>query len=406
MSRLTHFLIACAVTFWGAFSVLAEELTAVARPILAKSSVTDADDGLSLTLALSQPVAWRAFTLADPPRLVLDFREVDWRGAQTATILDASRATGLRTGAFRQGWSRLVLDLAAPFAVTAAGMKTEASDGSAVVQVRLSPVTGAEFRSLSGAPEEADWGTGGAVVRAPKPQEDGIVTVALDPGHGGIDPGAVKAGVRESELMLSFARELQEALIRTGRFDVILTREEDLFVPLDQRVARARRAGADVFLSLHADALAEGVAKGATVYTLSESASDEAAAVLAERHNRVDLLAGVDLTDHDDVVAGVLMDIARLDTQPRSETLADAIVAGIRESGGELHRRPRQSAGFSVLRAPDIPSVLLELGYLSSESDRERLISATWRQEMAKGIARALTSWVDADLARGTLVRH
>ncbi len=404
MSRLVRLLFPLAVALAAALPLRSEGLSALARMNPAASSVRDSGEGIALELSLTQPVAWRAFTLADPPRLVLDFREVDWGATRAASILDASRATGIRTGAFRPGWSRLVLDLAAPYAVAQAGMETGAGDGSAVIRVRLDPVTGAEFRERSGAPDGADWGTGGANVRAPAPAGEGPVTVVLDPGHGGIDPGAEAGDLNEADLMLTFARELKEALIRTGRFRVVLTRDEDVFVPLDQRITIAREAGADIFLSLHADAVAEGRATGATVYTLSETASDEASEVLAERHDRSDLLAGVDLSHQDDVIAGVLMDIARLDTSPRSEALADAIVEGLAGSVGRLHKQPRMSAGFSVLRAPDIPSALIELGFISSSADRGLMISAEWRHQAARGIARALAGWVDADAARGALI--
>lgn len=404
MSRLTRLIAALAI-FFAAFPALgAEGLSARARLDPAASAVTDVGEGLALTLALSQPVPWRAFTLVDPPRLVLDFREIDWRGIDAATILAASRATGLRTGAFRPGWSRLVLDLAGPFAVASAEMETAGEDGGAVIEVRLDPVAEQRFRAISGAPEGADWGTEATAVLPPTPRGEGPLTVVLDPGHGGIDPGAERDEITEAALMLTFARELEEVLIRAG-FRVALTRTSDVFVPLDSRISRARAAEADVFLSLHADALAEGRATGATVYTLSETASDEAAAALAERHDRADLLAGVDLTGQDDVIAGVLMDIARLDIQPRSEALADAIVEGLAESVGGLHKRPRLSAGFSVLRAPDIPSVLIELGFLSSAADRDRLGSPEWRARAAEGIRAALEAWAAADAARAELVR-
>ncbi|MDH3264795.1 MAG: N-acetylmuramoyl-L-alanine amidase, partial [Paracoccaceae bacterium] len=340
-----------------------------------------------------------------PPRLVMDFREIDWRGTDAAAILAASQATGLRTGAFRPGWSRLVLDLSGPFAVASAGMETAGAEGGAVIEVRLDPVDEQGFRAASGLPEGAGWGTDATAVLPPAPRGEGPLTVVLDPGHGGIDPGAERDEITEAALMLTFARELEEVLIRAG-FRVALTRASDAFVPLDSRTSRARAAKADVFLSLHADALAEGRATGATVYTLSETASDEAAAALAERHDRADLLAGVDLTGQDDVIAGVLMDIARLDIQPRSEALADAIVEGLAESVGGLHKRPRLAAGFSVLRAPDIPSVLIELGFLSSATDRDRLASPEWRAGAAEGIRDALQSWTAADAARAELVRN
>ncbi len=185
---------------------------------------------------------------------------------------------------------------------------------------------------------------------------------------------------------------------------MLLTRRDDSFVPLEARVSIARAAGADAFLSLHADAVAEGVAKGATIYTLADRASDSASQLLAERHDREDLLAGVDLTGQDDVVAGVLMDLARIETQPRADRLADALVEGLRAAVG-VHKRPRLEAAFSVLKAPDIPSVLVELGFLSSERDRARLTDPEWRARAAVGIRDALLAWASADAAEARLIR-
>ena len=222
------------------------------------------------------------------------------------------------------------------------------------------------------------------------PLPEGRFVIALDPGHGGIDPGAEADGLREADLMLTFARELSEALIRTGVAEVVLTRNADVFVPLPERISVARAAQADVFLSLHADALANGTASGATVYTLSEEATDAASASLAEQHDRTDLLMGVDLTASDDGVAGVLMQLARLDTAPRSAALADAIVVAFSQADIPLHPRPRGEAGFSVLRAADIPSVLVEVGYMSTPADLERLRDPAWRQSAQDAIVAAI----------------
>jgi N-acetylmuramoyl-L-alanine amidase len=168
---------------------------------------------------------------------------------------------------------------------------------------------------------------------------------------------------------------------------------------LPQRVSLARAAGADVFISLHADALAEGRATGTTIYTLSDEASDEASALLAERQDRTDILAGVDLTAHDDQIATVLMDLARRETTPRTDRLADALVDGLKNTLGKLHKRPRLEAGFSVLKAPDIPSVLIELGFMSSEKDLDRLRDQVWRSQAAVGIVDALDLWALEDAA-------
>jgi N-acetylmuramoyl-L-alanine amidase len=232
------------------------------------------------------------------------------------------------------------------------------------------------------------------------------VVVVLDPGHGGVDPGAVRGDHTEADLVLTFARELAEALRRTGRVEVVLTRQADVFVPLPTRVTLARAAGADAFISVHADAVAEGRARGATVYTLSETASDAASAALAEQHDRADILQGVDLSAADDVVAGVLVDLARVETAPRADALADGLVAGIGAAGLRLHRRPRGEAGFTVLRAADIPSVLLEIGFMSEPADLEDIVDPEWRAEMQAAIVESVLDWAETDAMRATLLRQ
>ena len=196
------------------------------------------------------------------------------------------------------------------------------------------------------------------------------------------------------------------AMLRRDGMSVVLTRQADVFVPLEARISIARAAGADVFLSLHADALAEGVAQGATVYTLSDKASDRASALLAQRHDRADLLAGVDLAGQDDVLAAVMMDMSRTETQPRSDRLARTLAASISAAGIRMLRHPIQQAGFSVLKSPDIPSVLLEAGFLSSRSDRARLEDPEWRKSLQMAIAAALRKWAVADAAEARLIRQ
>ncbi|MCR8725694.1 N-acetylmuramoyl-L-alanine amidase [Frigidibacter sp. ROC022] len=385
----------------------AETLTALAHPVPGQAVVQDRGAGVELSLGLSQGVPWRLFTLADPWRLVLDFSQVDWTGFDAEAFDRSEHVLAVRTGGLGPGWSRMVLELDGPMKVAQAAL-SGAEPAGPVLGLSLEPQDAEAFRAAAGVPESARF-TLPEDARPPATpirRQDGSrpVMVVLDPGHGGVDPGAEHGGEVEAKLMLTFALELQEVLLRAG-FEVLLTRHDDSFVPLEARVSIARAAGADVFLSLHADAVTEGVAHGATVYTLAENASDSASRKLAERHDREDLLAGVDLTDQDDVIAGVLMDLARLETQPRSERLADALVAGLRRSIGALHKRPRLEADFSVLKAPDIPSVLLELGFLSSARDRKRLTDPAWRARAAAGIRDALLAWAKADAAEARLVR-
>jgi len=194
--------------------------------------------------------------------------------------------------------------------------------------------------------------------------------------------------------------------LRADGFEVALTRDADVFVSLEARVARAQEAEADIFVSLHADALAVGLARGAAIYTLSDSASDAASAALAERHDRDDLLAGIDLSTSDDRVADVLMDIARLDTAPRSSALAEHLVAGIENAVGRVHKRPLRQAGFSVLKAADIPSVLIEVGFLSTPQDLRNLQDPLWRAGLIAGIRDGLQDWARADAAIAPLRRQ
>jgi N-acetylmuramoyl-L-alanine amidase len=387
----------------------ARDLAGLARLNGGASHVEDRGVGLEVVLHLTQGVPWRVFTLDAPPRLVFDFRQVSFDGLDPARLDRAAGVAGIRVGLFRPGWSRMVLDLAGPFLPQGAEMRLDPDSGAARLTVRLEPAAAAAFAAASGAPEGALWSL--AVPegpRAPMRRQTGDrkLRVVLDPGHGGIDPGAQHEGHDEADLMLTFARELQEILVLSGRYEVTLTRTEDVFVPLQTRVSLARAAQADVFLSLHADALSKGRATGTTVYTLSETASDEASAQLAERHDRDDLLAGVDLSDQDDLVATVLMDMARTETAPRTDLLAENLMIAMQGSEIRMHRIPRQAARFSVLKSADIPSVLIELGFLSSARDLARLTDPAWRARMAAAIVTGLQAWRIEDQARQQLKRQ
>lgn len=406
MKRLIAFFVALVLL---TTSVAAQELTALARFDPEESRITDRWRGAGIKLSLSQGVPWRVFTLDEPRRLVADFREVDWGAATSLPVGENNRIGAVRFGQFQPGWSRMVVDLKAPLGLEGAEMRIDDTNGSAVLDISLALVSDEEFSADTGSPETPGWWVSSAAeVAKARMRQSGSerLTVVLDPGHGGIDPGAIHGDAVEKKLMLSMARELKDALLRTGRVNVILTRDDDSFVPLETRVAIARHAEANLFVSLHADALSDGIAHGATVYTFSETASDEASAALAERHDRSDLLAGVDLHGQDDTIAGILMDLAWLENQPRSDAIANAIVLALDQEGIVLHKVPRRAAGFSVLKAPDIPSVLIEVGYLSSVRDRERVTDPAWRARVAESIATAVQSWIITDAAEAELVRQ
>ncbi|MCX7888969.1 MAG: N-acetylmuramoyl-L-alanine amidase [Rhodobacteraceae bacterium] len=403
---LAAVLCAAAVALAGA-AAADPGLNALARLESAATSVRDDGGAIVIDLALDRPVPWRLHLMDDPPRLVADFREVDFAGADPARADRSDRVGALAWGRFVPGWSRMVATLDGPYRIAVAAMRTEDAPG-ATLTIRLEPVAAAAFAALAAPQPSADWALPRpAPVGPPRPRQTGDrpLFVVIDPGHGGIDPGAEDGGLSEAAIVLTFARELAETLRRAG-MDVLLTREDDSFVPLELRISVARAAGADVLLSLHADSLAAGEATGATVYVLDRDAADLASVRLAERHDRADLLAGVDLSGQGDEIATVLMDLARTETAPRAARLAHALADAIGAEGLRLHRHPVQGAGFSVLKAPDIPSVLLEVGFLSSDDDRRRLADPGWRARMQRAILAGLQDWAVADAAEARLLRR
>jgi N-acetylmuramoyl-L-alanine amidase len=217
--------------------------------------------------------------------------------------------------------------------------------------------------------------------------------IVLDPGHGGKDPGAQAGGYRESNLMLELASAVEESLVRNTEFEVILTRKDDVFLSLEDRITVATQSGADLFISLHADAVIEGEASGTTVYLLSENATDKMSAQLASRHDRSEILRGVDLSGLDSQVASVLIDMARQETKPRNEAVASFILEVFKEKITELSSQPLRYAAFSVLKSPDIPSILIEAGFMSTSSNLKNLTTSSWRAGFADALAEAISRW-------------
>ena len=395
------------IMMWAcACCAVAQDLSGLARVDVANSGITEGWFGrTTLTLSLSQGVPFRVFVLDNPARLVADFREVDFEGVSGRALLQgADGVSAVRFGAFRPGWSRLVADLAVPMVPQEIGMPVDPASGRAKLKIALREVDRATFAAQAGAAIDPSWGVQ-AAAPVPVPPDDAFVVV-IDPGHGGVDPGAVRDSTNEKTLMLGIALALRDVLRRSGGVEVILTRDRDEFVSLTGRVALAHQVGADAFISLHADALSEGQARGATIYTLSEEASDAASAQLAAQHDRSDIIAGVDLSGTDDQVAAVLMDLARVETMPRTDMLAGALMDSMGRAGGPLNKRPHRKAAFSVLKSADIPSVLVEVGFLSDPRDLANLRDPVWRAVMVEALAEGILQWRDADLARRPLVRQ
>lgn len=393
-------------------AVTAQGFSALARVLPEDSLLYDRGGEVHLQLGLSQGVPFRVFTLDAPARLVLDFQEVDWGALRADTLGESAQVTATRYGGYVPGWSRMVLELASPMAVEQAAMDVNAETAEAALTIVLAPTDAGSFADQTGAPQDPRWD-----LPEPEPialpaelRREGPLVVMLDPGHGGLDPGAETEFngqyLNEKSLMLRFAYELGEIMMRSGEFEVLLTREGDYFVSLERRIAMAHQVGADLFVSLHADALAEGVAHGASIYVLSEEASDLASAKLAERHDRAQLLSGTDLSGADDAVTDIMLDLARQETQPRSDALAASVVRGLQSEKVKMYRRPLQSAGFSVLKSADIPSILIEVGYLSSPKDAANIVDPVWRSKAARGILNGIRAWRNQDEAQRALVRQ
>jgi len=401
--------VAALAVIWGLLSadLAAQDFSGLARIDMQTSQVRDAGQGVQIDLGLSQTVPYRVFTLEDPRRLVLDFREIDWTGVSRDGLLQSTRVSDLRFGALRPGWSRMVLDLTGPFTVQQAGLTTFPDSGRAALRVVLDAASAADFAARSGAPVDPDWDLlAGRVTLPALVPEDGPLTVMIDPGHGGLDPGAEREGLSEAALMLQLGFEVADALNRIEGVRALMTRDTDVFVPLTERMTRARAARADLLISLHADALEEDAAKGASVYTLSEEGEDRAARLMAERHERGDMLAGLDLSGQEDRVAGVLMNLARLENGPQGDRFAEALVAALRDHGARVNTRPRREGRLAVLNAPDFPSVLLEAGFLSNQTDRNLLNSAEGRAPIVAAIVQAVQRWAQDEAARAPLIRQ
>lgn len=399
---------ACAGLITFGSVVCAQEFSALARLDVTQSGADDGFRHAGIELFLSQPVPYRVFTLDDPMRLVMDFREVDFRNANAAAFTQSDWITGARFGGLRPGWSRMILDLSDPVQVDEAGMRVDDVDGTAQISVVLKSTSAADFAAASGAPNDPDW----AFLMATDPAmsepdtDEGPLVIVIDPGHGGIDPGADVADVHEADVMLALGLELAAALGRIEGVQPAITRADDTFVPLQERLTLARGAGADLFISLHADAL-EGVqATGASVYTLTSQAAGEASQRMAERHERGDLLAGVDLSRQSDEVAMVLQDLVRVETAASGERFADQLVIAMGDTGAVLNSRPRRQAELAVLNAADFPSILLEVGFLSNPDDRARLTTAQGRAPIVAAVTLAVGRWAIEEAALEPLIRQ
>jgi len=334
-----------------------------------------------------------------PNRVVIELPDIRMQ-LPAPTASPVGLVTGFTGGLAGPGRSRVVIDVAQPVAIENARMERTGDKAwrLAFDMVPAETATKPETKTRT-LPRPSALGAAGVEPPQPRPavtrnaatSKTFKPTIVIDPGHGGPDAGAqAKTGDEEKEVVLDVGKRLRDQLLKTNRYRVIMTRDDDYYVPLDERVAIARTNGAALFISIHADSLSKGAgeASGATIYTLSERASDPDAQKLADKENDSDKLAGY-LARQPDDIANILFDLAQRNTKNHSALFARTLAGSIK-GAARLHKSPLRSAGFVVLKSPDVPSVLLELGYLSSPEDLKQMTSETWREKVSAAVVAAI----------------
>lgn len=375
-----------------------------ARPPVSNATsvrVAGDDKATSFDLLLSTGVPAEIFTLASPYRVIIDLPDVAFKLSPKAGQKPHGLIKAFRYGLFAEGKARVVIDTKGPVEIAKAGMTREGS--GVLLQLKLRPIEAAAFGVGTGASR-----AGGPA--SPKPAENLPVesepkavrarpVIVIDAGHGGIDPGAISPdGVTEKKVVLAVAKRLQNILAKSGHYDVRMTRSKDVFVSLDQRLKFSADNDADLFISLHADAIeardfAESV-RGATIYTLSERASDEQARRMAEKENASDLIAGLETAsiDGSDQVKTILIDLLKRETSNFSADFSNVLLGSLKKSIA-MSKDPQRSAAFKVLKQQNAPSVLVELGYMSNSKDQAQMTSAPWQNNVAKAIETAVNAY-------------
>ena len=381
----------------------------------------------------SRPLALgKVFQLPNPARVVVDIPAVPVTGIALPHDYRGTLLAGIRFGQFDPKTARLVIDLATPVkvmatrggtplvvelvangpvaavptaasapatGVLAASDADDADDGGAVSPVpspfvKVAPAA----KPITSKKQAATTAVSNPTAKPTKPEplsaEEKKPLVVIDAGHGGQDPGALGLHeTHEKDVTLNFARALRSALLHTGRYRVLLTRDDDTFVSLVERVNIARKAKGSIFVSFHADSNPRPEARGLSLYTLSETASDDEAAALADHENKTDVIQGIDLSNADADVASILIDLTQRETMNKSAVLANAVVESLH---GKINRLPKthRFAGFRVLKAPDIPSTLIELGFLSNAADERLLLSPEYRDLVVMSVARGIDRYL------------
>jgi N-acetylmuramoyl-L-alanine amidase len=437
-SRANHrILLGCALLCAAAFlcsdiSLVEADEGQPAGPVLASGFPIASDARLAgdakqtrFVLDLDKTVPFRAFALADPYRVVVDVPQINFQLPAGTGTAGRGLIKAFRYGLVMPGGSRIVFDLTGPAKIANSYVLEAANGQPSRLVLEFAETDSASFvQSLTTEsrpelrPAIADAAANAAAAEAksdagpePKPSDsrpsdskpeaaDSRPLIVIDPGHGGPDNGTQANGQNEKSLVLAFGLALRDRIEKAGKYRVVMTRTDDTFIPLNDRVKIARSQSAALFVSIHADFLPhrEGDVQGATIYTVSDRASDAEAERLAEAENKADAIGGVNLTEEPTDVADILIDLAQRETRTFSNRFA-RLLAGEMKNATRMYKHPLKSAGFRVLKAPDVPSVLVELGYVSNKSDLEHLVSENWRSKTVSSMAQAIDAFFAKRLA-------
>lgn len=359
-------------------------------------------DKTRLVIDLDQDTEFRSFVLPNPYRMVIDLPAFAWK-ATTIHEQSAAGISAVRHGNLKPGISRIVFDLNRPAAIQKAFTLPAGSGKPPRLVIDFANTSAANFTNaqkdikgslnINNAPQLA------AAPPPPKPQaapkkQNQKPLVIIDPGHGGVDPGALGPnGIQEKKVVLALAKELKRQLEASGSYRVKMTRHDDTFVKLGNRIKYARKHEGDLFISLHADSLSNSRVSGASFYTLSEKASDAQTAKLAARENKADLIAGIELEIDDEAVMDILIDLARRNTQNQSKYFANILIHNFQKKRLQLLKNANRHANFAVLKAPDIPSVLVETGFMSNKAEANKLNSASHQKRIAESLKKGIDAY-------------
>lgn len=384
---------------FAALLVATLPLPVLAAAILGVSVEQGAGGVERLRFATDQAITpTKVFTLGAPDRVVIDIPTATNQGLSLPAGYNGALIKGVRVGQFDLATTRIVIDMHRPAKVvgTLTVPPANGQGGQLLVDVASfggGPVPATPATVPTPGPPVASPFANGSTPPSPVVPQNDKPLIIIDAGHGGQDPGALGLHkTREKDITLNFAKALKDGLLRTGRYRVALTRENDTFIMLPERVNIARKLKGDIFISLHADSNPRPDARGLSVYTLSETASDEEAAALAVRENKSDLISGMDLNTADADVASILIDLAQRETMNKASLLAERVVESLHPRVTALPNTHR-FAGFRVLKAPDIPSILVEIGFLSNVQDERELSSKEYQGLVTSSIIKALDAY-------------